>query len=74
MGDKQIIPPEGTVAVQTFSLGSSTVGVYRNGIGGYAVVSRVDGELKGMVCVSEKQASDIYAQCIEKIQSSQVKN
>lgn len=39
---------------------------YKNPIGSYVVVTRDGSEVKGMVCMSQEQADDIFNVCVNK--------
>lgn len=47
---------------------------YKNPIGGYIVVTRDGQEVKGMVCMSQEQADDIYNVCVNKVTSKYIIN
>lgn len=45
------------------------VGIYQNAVGAFAVVMREGKEVKGLLCLSEEQANDLFETCIDKVKT-----
>lgn len=75
MTSSLIIPPPGTKVVQSFKIGQAIeVGMYKGTVGDYCIVTRDGRKVKGMLCLSELQACDMFAVCVKKVRSKYIRN
>jgi hypothetical protein len=72
-----ISPPPGFTKVKDFNdllIDDIQVCQFTNPIGSYVVVTRDGFEVKGMVCMSQEQADDVFNVCVNKAKSRYVIN
>ena len=43
------------------------VAIFENSVGGYAVVMKQQKKVKGLLCITRKQADDLYDTCVRKV-------